>query len=335
MNATGIGSLLEVLRRVWVAVVKPVVSPLVHMNSHMWIKIRTTMVLIACFCFLPGVATADAPVEFEPVSGFLHLPDRIELGRCSAVSISGKTGELFLFHRDKQPILCFDREGELLRSWGDDVIATAHGLRIDAEDNVWVTDVGNHRVFKFTPQGRLLLSLGTGKPGNDNDQFSMPTDIAFGENGNVYISDGYGNSRVMKFSSKGRLITTWGTLGVGEGEFHLPHSILVDKKHRVLVGDRENDRIQVFDADGKLLDIWNGFAPFGMAFDHEQRLFVADGRANKILQLDATGRVVHSWGGMGKALGQFRMPHMLAFDKTGNLYVAEVDGMRVQKFRRK
>ncbi len=289
---------------------------------------------IACCGPSCDAARADEPIHFEPVPAFVQLPKDIELGRCSAVSI-GRTGEIYLFHRNKHPIICLNRDGEFLRSWGDDVIAIAHGLRIDQDDNVWVTDVGRHRVLKFNSQGRLLLALGTGHPGNDADQFNMPTDIAFGPKGNVYISDGYGNSRVMEFTAKGRLVTTWGTPGQGDGEFHLPHSILVDKQHRVLVGDRENDRIQVFDGNGDLVDIWNGFAPFGMAFDHEQRLFVADGRANKVLQLDATGRVVHSWGGPGKAPGQFQMPHMLAFDKTGNLYVAEVDGMRFQKFRRK
>jgi len=292
--------------------------------------------LVFTLCLAPLVveAPADEPISFEPVPGFVQLPEGMELGSCSAVSVSS-TGEIYLFHRGKHPIICLNKRGQYVRSWGDDVIGTAHGLRIDHDDNVWVSDIEKHRVFKFDTKGKLLLALGTGMPGTDTDQFNLPTDIAFGPKGNVYISDGYGNSRVMEFNSKGRFVTTWGTPGTGPGEFHLPHSIVVDAKKRVLVGDRENDRVQIFDGEGKLFDIWTGFAPYGMAFDHEGRLFIADGRASKVLQLDSKGRVAHAWGGEGTAPGQFQMPHMLAFDANGNLYVAEVDGKRLQKFRRK
>jgi len=289
---------------------------------------------ILCFAVLVTEASADQPIEFEPVPGFVQLPSGVELGACSAVAVNS-TGEIYLFHRKKHPIICLNSEGKFLRSWGDQYIRTAHGLRIDRDDNLWVTDVERHRAFKFNPQGKLLLALGTGMPGSDTDQFNLPTDIAFGAQGNVYISDGYGNARVMKFNCQGRFLTTWGTPGKGNGEFRLPHAIVVDAKGRVLVGDRENNRIQIFDGEGKLLDIWKGFAPFGLAFDHEGRLFVADGRGGQVLQLNRQGRVVHAWGGAGTDPGEFQMPHSLAFDAAGNLYVAEVDGQRVQKFRRR
>jgi DNA-binding beta-propeller fold protein YncE len=292
--------------------------------------------LASVLCFAASLATApaDETIDFEPVAEFVRLPQGMELGKCSAVAISG-TGDIYLFHRKKRPIICLNSDGQYLRSWGDDLVRTAHGLRIDGAGNVWVTDVERHQVFKFNSEGKLLLALGTGKPGTDTDQFNLPTDIAFGPQEAVYISDGYGNSRVMEFTSQGRFVTTWGKPGAGPGEFHLPHAILGDDRGRVLVGDRENNRIQIFDGQGKLLDLWDGFAPFGLAFDHERRLFVADGRANKVLQLDTKGRIVKSWGGRGTAPGQFQMPHALAFDAAGSLYVAEIDGMRLQKFRRK
>src|SRR5690606_12588678 len=133
------------------------------------------------------------------VPRFGRLPDGFSLGNCAAVSVSSR-GEVFLFHRGQHPIICLNADGEYVRSWGDDLIRVAHGLRIDRHDHVWVTDIGTHRVLKFDRQGKLLLALGTGTPGTGTDQFDKPTDIAFGPQDEIYVSDGYGNSRVMKFT---------------------------------------------------------------------------------------------------------------------------------------
>jgi DNA-binding beta-propeller fold protein YncE len=282
---------------------------------------------------LPAILGAP-PVEFEPALDFLKLPAGVTLGRCSAVAVNSR-GEIHLFHRGSHPILCFDAQGNYLRSWGDDVIHTAHGLRIDAKDNVWTTDIGNHRVCKFDSAGKLLMMLGTGKAGAGHDEFNKPTDVAFGPRGEFYVSDGYGNTRVLKFSPSGALITSWGRPGKGPGEFNLPHSIVVDRQGRILVGDRENNRIQLFDDTGKFLDQWPGFAPFGLALDKDGQLFVADGRAHKVLRLSDSGQVLEIWGQKGTAAGQFELPHMLACDASGNLLIAEVNGKRLQLLRRK
>ena len=278
-------------------------------------------------------AMADEPLSFVPVAEFPKLPADYVLGKCSAVAVNSK-GDIYLFHRGKHPILCVDAEGKLLRSWGDDVIGTPHGLRVDRHDNVWVTDMGRHRVLKFDPSGKLLLALGTGQAGTANDEFDRPTDIAFGPKDEIFISDGYGNSRVMKFSAEGRFLKSWGMRGTKDGEFHLPHSIIRDGQGRLLVGDRENERIQIFDDEGQWLATWNGFAPYGLAINKEGLLFVADAHANQVLRLDASGRVQQRWGQKGKAPGEFDVPHMLAFDALGNLIVAEVDNMRFQKLAR-
>lgn len=278
--------------------------------------------------------TAAEPFDFRPVADFVRLPGTIALGPCSAVSVNSR-GEIFLFNRGQHPIACLDAQGKYLRSWGAGEIVSSHGLRIDADDHLWVTDMAGHRVLKYDAQGKLLLALGTGKPGSGRDQFNQPTDVAFGQRGEFYVADGYGNSRVIKFSPSGAFLASWGRRGAKPGEFHLPHSILVDAKGRVLVGDRENNRIQVFDPDGKLLDVWEGFAPYGLAFNSAGQLFVADGRANQILRLDEQGKVAQRWGAKGAAPGQFQMPHMLAFDAAGNLLVAEVGGKRLQKLERK
>lgn len=284
--------------------------------------------------FAADKRSADLGFTLIAKRQFSTMPDNQPFAQCSAVSVN-KNGQIYLFHRGVRPILCMEANGKILQAWGDDLIKTAHGLRIDREGDVWVTDVGSHKVLKFSPEGKLLLTLGTGEPGNGNDQFNQPTDIAFGLKDEVYISDGYGNSRVVKFHQKGQFIATWGSRGEKPGEFHLPHSIIVDSAGRVLVGDRENNRIQVFDADGKWLAQWRGFAPYGMAFDADDRLFVADGRAAQILLIDDQGKVRKRWGQQGEALGEFQMPHMLGFDPAGNLYVAEVDGKRFQRLDRK
>jgi DNA-binding beta-propeller fold protein YncE len=179
------------------------------------------------------------------------------------------------------------------------------------------------------------LQLGTGKPGAGPDEFNKPTDVAFGERGEFYVPDGYGNTRVLKFSPSGALVGLWGTAGKEPGQFNTPHAIVRDQAAgRLIVGDRENDRIQVFDAEGKLLDVWPGFAPFGLALDRHGKLFVADGRANEVLELDDGGKIVARFGKKGEGPGEFDLPHMLAFDRIGNLYVTEITGRRVQKFVR-
>jgi len=299
-------------------------------------RVHRFFILAAAILMLTvKVVDAGDAIDFEPADNLIKLPEGLTLGPCSAVDFDSK-GQMFLFHRGKQPILCFDRSGKFVRSWGDGLIGKAHGLRVDKHDHIWVTDIGNHMVFKFNPQGKLLLALGqSGKPGTDNDQFDQPTDIAFGPQGEIYIADGYGNSRVMKFAANGRFLDKWGQPGKGRGEFDLPHSIVIDAQGRVLVGDRENDRVQVFDSEGTLLEVWPGFAPYGMELDAKGTLFVADGRANKVKQLNSTGKVINAWGGKGNGPGEFNLPHMLAADTAGNLHIAEIGGRRLQLLKRK
>lgn len=296
-----------------------------------WIFIIT----VAMMLLVSKISQAGDEIDFEPAANIFQLPEGLTLGHCSAVDFDSK-GQMFLFHRGKQPILCFDRRGKFIRSWGDDLIGKAHGLRVDHLDNIWVTDIGHHMVFQFSPEGKLLLALGqSDKPGTGDDQFDQPTDIAFGSQDEIYVADGYGNSRVMKFAANGKFLDKWGRPGKGRGEFHLPHSIIIDAKGRVLVGDRENDRVQVFDSEGKLLEVWPGFAPYGMEFDSTGRLFVTDGRANKVLQVNSTGKIINSWGRKGDGPGEFNLPHMLAADSSGHLHIAEVGGRRLQMLKRK
>jgi len=304
------------------------------MSSNLSGTVAFTLLLILCESAQPEDKSKGIP-DYQPVAGWPQLPPKFAFGPVSAVATDAKD-HVYVAHRGPKPILVFDRDGKLLRSWGDEHLKTPHGLRLDPDGNVWVTDIGNHLVLKFDPEGKLLLSLGKkGEAGNKLDQFDRPTDVAFTPTGEFYISDGYGNARVLKYDRTGKLLKHWGTKGKGEGEFNLPHAICVDAKGRVYVGDRENNRVQIFDADGKFLEVWKeSGAPYGL-FLSGDRLFVADGRAGWVRVLGPDGKSLGRWGEKGTAAGQFQLPHMLCVDSRGDVYVAEVNNKRMQKFTAK
>jgi DNA-binding beta-propeller fold protein YncE len=279
-----------------------------------------------------GGAQSNGGAAYHLVADFPRLPDGWSLGAVSGVA-TDSTGNVLVFHRGEHPILVFDHHGKFLRSFGDGMFASAHGLRVDANDNIWVTDNANHTVIKFSHNGKALMTLGEKKvAGEDAAHFNKPTDVAFAPNGDFYIADGYGNSRVVKFNKEGKFLMAWGKKGAGPGEFSLPHAIQLDAAGHVYVGDRENDRVQVFDAGGKFLRQFGSFAPFGLFITPDQTLFVADGRANRILKMTLDGKVLASWGTAGVEPGDFQMPHGLTATGDGAVYVSEITGKRVQKF---
>jgi DNA-binding beta-propeller fold protein YncE len=282
--------------------------------------------------------SADKPgalPAYRVVPGWPELPDNIKLGQVTAVATDA-ADRVYVFHRAKNPILVFDKKGKFQRSWGDGQVKTAHGLRLDHDNNVWITDIGSHLVMKFNAEGKLLLTLGKkDEAGDTPDKFNKPADVAVAPSGEFFVADGYGNSRVVKFAKDGKYLKEWGKKGTGEGEFNLPHVICLDGKGRVYVGDRENNRIQVFDADGKFIAQWKeSGAPFGL-FLNEERVFVADGRGNVVNVLDLQGKSLGRWGEKGMGPGQFNLPHWVCVDSKGAIYVAEVTGQRVQKFEAK
>lgn len=270
--------------------------------------------------------------RYEVVSDFPNLPENIELGSVAGVAINSK-GQIVVTHRGDSPILMLDRKGSLIRAFGDELLTAVHGTRIDEEDNIWVTDMSNHTVIKFSPEGEVLLKLGKrGEPGDSTEQFNRPTDIAFDENGDVFVSDGYGNSRIIKFNSQGEYITQWGEPGDKQGQFDLPHGVQVDAEGYVHVADRENDRIQVFTTDGSYVREYGGFAPFGIHLLADGRVFVADGRAHEVIIMTLEGERLTAWGNEGERSGEFQLPHGIAVDEEGAVYVTEIEGRRIQKF---
>lgn len=282
----------------------------------------------------PSADKGERVPRYEVVAAWPRLPDGLKLGPVSAVAADA-SDRIYVFHRGgKQPILVFDKDGKFLRSWGDGLVKTAHGLRIDRDNNVWITDIGTHQVTKFDSQGKVLLTLGKkDQPGDGQDQFNKPTDVTVAASGEIYVSDGYGNSRVVKFSKEGKFVKEWGKRGTGEGEFNLPHAIFLDAHGKVYVGDRENNRVQIFDADGKFLGQWKeSGAPYGLFLTAAGRMLVADGRARAVTVLDAEGKRIGRWGEKGVGPGQFAAPHWVCTDTRGAVFVADTGNQRVLKF---
>ena len=301
---------------------------------HNRILAALCLILVAAPAWWANSATQEK-AEYQLVAGWPKLPANVKLDITTAVA-ADKDDNLYVFNRGEKPILVFDKDGTFLRSWGDKLFDTAHGLRIDADGNIWTTDLGHHTVVKFDPKGNVLLTLGKkGKKGPALDRFNMPADIAFSAAGDIYVADGYGNSRVMKFDKTGKYLKHWGKKGKAPGEFNLVHAVRVDGEGRVYVGDRENNRVQVFDADGAFLHQFpETGGPYGLFLTKDNDLLIASGRSNLAKRADVKGKLAYSWGAKGDGPGQFLMPHGITGDSLGNVYVAEGDGHRVQKFRR-
>ncbi len=270
---------------------------------------------------------------YRVVPDFPQLPAGWALGGVSGVAVNSH-GQVIIFHRGDHPLIILAKEGKFIRSLGEGWFTSPHGLRIDQQDNLWVTDVGNHTVTKISQEGKVLLSLGTkNTPGEDATHFDKPTDVAVAPNGDFYVSDGYGNSRVVKFDAGGKLLRVWGKKGAAEGEFNLPHAVCLNSAGQVWVADRENNRVQVFNANGRFQKQFTGFAPFGLYVLPDSAFFVADGRAHRVSKISAEGKILTSWGRQGSGPGELNLPHGITVDAEGSVYVAEIDGKRVQKFR--
>jgi DNA-binding beta-propeller fold protein YncE len=272
---------------------------------------------------------------FEADDDWAKVPEGYEFNEVAGVSVDGDDN-VYVFVRGPHPMLKFDKHGAFVKSWGEGFYGgRAHGVHVGPDGFVYVVENTRHAIDKWTRDGELVWTLGTPNqpaPKWSGQAFNLPTHMAVSaKTGDIFVGDGYGNNSVHRFSNDGKLLKTWGGHGIEPGSFQCPHNLCLDDDDYVYVCDRENNRIQVFDGDGRLLDIWSGFAPYGLALDTAGTLFVADGRANQILRLSETGEVVKSWGGKGSAPGQFQMPHMLAFDQSGNLLVAEVNGKRLQR----
>ena len=304
-------------------------------------------------------AAFDFSRPYVPATDWPKLPPTLVLGAVCGVALGEDT--VFVLHRGNPPVLCLDREGNLVRSWGNGHIGMGHHIRYE-QGHVWVTDIEHHQVLKFTAAGRLVMALGKkDHPGRGLDQFNMPTDVALLPSGEFYVADGYGNSRIMRFTPAGKLIHAWGTRGRNPGEFDTPHDLAVDTRGRLFVSDRANSRVQVFDGDAEFIEEWRDYGEInGLAWGSERStgwacgpeicgeglgLYGTTGRGNEILRMRSGAVLLESFGGPTSTetetqagvvppLGRFNVLHGLAVDEHGNIYVGEIRSRRVQKLLR-
>ena len=261
------------------------------------------------------------------------------------------------------PIVQFGADGKVVKTFGGGMFIWPHGLAVDREGNVWVTeavatnripkgDKRGHIVVKFSPAGKVLLTLGTpGVEGSGPDHFTSPSDVVVSPSGDVFVADGHGetgNNRIAKFSKDGAFVKAWGKTGYGPGEFRSIHAIAMDSRGRVFVGDRGNNRIQLFDQEGKSLTVpWTQFGkPSGIAFDDKDQIFVADSESDDVQNPgweegirigDAKSGWVHwfiQFAGGDPRTTVGNGAEFVAVDRAGNIYGGEPAPKRLQKYVR-
>lgn len=285
--------------------------------------------------------TAPA-LGYHPIEAGLSLPEGVKMGASSGVAFD-RQGHMWVLNRGEHPLMEFDGNGKMLRSMGEGMFNRGHGLRVAPDGNIWTTDVQGHTVMKWNTKGEVVLTLGTrGQSGNWDEAAGTrllfePADIAFAPNGDVFIVQGHGrgDGRVLRFTNAGKFVTSWGGKGSEPGKFDQPHSILVTPQNQLLVGDRENRRVQVFDLDGKYIKEWKFKGlPCGLLMGPDRQLYLATGFSGQILRLDGDGKAVAMMGqpGPGPALGEFGEAHYMAIAPNSDIYVADTINAKLHRF---
>jgi len=310
----------------------------------------------------PAFATA-AEISYDSVPNFLKLPPNLYLGEGIGVARNSK-GHVFVFTRSGETRLFqFDQNGNFVREIGQGLYGfeMAHAVRVDSQDNIWAVDEGTNMVIKFSPEGRVLMTMGrrpeavegveaTPAPGTPPPpaqpyRFNRPTDITWDPAGNIFISDGYGNSRVAKYDKNGRFIKSVGTRGTQAGQLNTPHSITSDAKGNIYVADRGNRRIQVFDSDLNLVKIYDNIgAPWAVCITPGSHQYLYSSNSNpdnndsrqmavsgEIYKMELDGTIVGKFGKPGKQAGEFSTVHAIDCRNENELVVAEITAWRVQK----
>ncbi len=267
----------------------------------------------------PSVApTNDLPNPYRTVEGWAKMPQGRTWGSTSAVGIAKDGQSVWVGERcgtnscvgsDLDPILLFDPTGKLVRSFGKGMIAWPHGLHVDFDGNVWVTDardnrpaparagqpetpapakIYGHQIIKFSPTGEVLLRLGAEGGAKEPGCCWQPNAVTVARNGDIFVAEGHSSApgstaRIVKFDKTGKLLMSWGKFGKGEGEFDQPHALAIDSQDRLFVGDRGNNRILIYTQDGKLLDTWYQFSrASGIFIDKDDTMYVADSESGSI-----------------------------------------------------
>jgi DNA-binding beta-propeller fold protein YncE len=312
-----------------------------------------SLVGLASVALLAQAASAPNPYKWDE-SWKPQLPDGREWGSSAGVGVD-RQGNIYVAERcggnplgcDGKtfgPIVKIAPSGKVLATFGGGLFVQPHGLYVDHDGNIWATDVNakggiGHQVFKFSPDGKVLLRLGkAGVKGDGPDTFNQPSAVVVAPNGDIFVADGHigedSNERVVKFNKDGKFIKTWGKRGTGPGEFDGPHAIAMDSRGRVLVADRSNNRIQIFDQDGKFLDQWKQFSrPSGIFINSSDTIFVIDSETKQV-----PGYGYNPGGSRGIRIGSAKDGSVTAFipdpepdpdhaGSTGGEGIAEFNGI--------
>jgi len=283
-------------------------------------------------------------IQYELVDDWARVPAGWSFVDVCGIAVD-KEDNVYVLNRSEHPVIVFDREGRILRRWGHGFFRRAHGARLAPDGSIFCTDDYDHFVAKFSTDGQMLMTVGPRGVASDTGYrhtwdvfqststilragppFNRPTGVAITPAGDIFVSDGYGNARVHRFSAEGKLLHSWGQPGGEPGNFRLPHDIAVDAKGRLLVADRENSRIQLFDQDGNLLEVrYNVIRPTGICVAADGLVYVSQ-LCLRVSVFDHDGNVVTQWGNATnvKEEALFVAPHTVAVDSHGDVYVGEV-----------
>jgi sugar lactone lactonase YvrE len=309
----------------------------------------------------------SAPNPYQTIENYFKLPEGRKIGSTAGIYIDRDGSSLWAFDRcaanscvgsTVAPILKFDASGALVKSFGAGMFIRPHGIHVDRDGNIWVTDGEGpdgkdparngkgHQVFKFSPDGKVLMTLGTaGVAGAGPETFNQPSHALVAPNGDIFVGDGHGgnsNARIVKFSKNGRFIKTWGKKGTAPGEFEAPHALAMDSRGRLFVADRGNNRLEIFDQEGNFLEEWTQFGrPSGLFIDKNDTVYVADSQS---------GEQVHPGWMRGIRIGSAKDGKVVAFipdpdpagsqegvaaDAKGNVYGSLTGGMALKKYVKK
>ncbi len=287
-----------------------------------------------CFVFawtvgLMGMLSAAMAADPYVSRGFVPLPADVEIGAMSAVAVDGPD-RIYVLHRGEPPLLVLDGKHRLVAGWGKGEFKTPHGLRVDKQGSVWVTDNALHIARRYSREGTITMTLGQdGKAGTGATGLRSPDDLVFDSKGSIYVADA-GNKRIAKFDPEGRYVAEWGGGGKDPGKFATAHGLAIDAKDRIYVADRGNNRVQVFSNDGKFVaEFKDGGNAFGLLVTSDG-LIVADGDAHRLSLLDLNGKLQGNWG----TPDTLKLPHLMDQGADGTIYVTEVNGKRIQMFQR-
>ncbi len=294
----------------------------------------------------PGLFVESDDRIFIIQRGQLHVPEPKPPGFTTFYGSAEGLNALTPVDRKRDMrnvIFIVDRNGKLIESWTqwDHLFADTPGPHkiaispFDPERRVWVVNDSRHQIHVFSNDGKhLLFSLGTwDEAGTDQTHFGRPQDVAFLGDGSVFVADGIDNARVVKFDRHGKFLLEWGTKGKADGQFDVVHGLATDKNDRVYVADRSNDRVQVFDANGKHLATWpNLNFPNHIIVTENQEVWVADNQPVRLVKFDTNGNRLYSWDADGRGPGEFAELHEFGIDAHGNWYGADNILGRSQKF---